>query len=433
MKILLSGILLAAVFLAVGCSAPNAYKQRANYQSYGYAGAIGENLPNSNIGYVLFAGDKEITPNLLKSHCLRRAAELSAAMGCDYFWIIKTDYYTGKAKEEKSRYMGKGEDAISKYERYLVWDEKVDSKCLRLDFLALRGPLARIDIKPHPPETYSVAQLLNSGSGAPDDGKSLLESVPVKCVICGQINQHPANPEHCDACGKYLFSTLICPFCAKETRPVRQGKNKCLHCAREFRFSSCTDCGMEHILKEFKPFKCSFCRVLSESGLESGKDNFKCPHCNKRMDWPSELNGEYACLNCRKTITIHVCPDCAAAHALDIPKPYTCWTCGNWVKFNSLKEEKLACPHCSESQSWPDGPVSVGLCLSTGKKVYLAHCLRCDKWLALDKPGDFFCRRCGAWTGIYWCGDCKEFQRGDPNNPSGKCPRCSKSMGSPKK
>ena len=425
--------LLVISVIWAGCSTPNSYKKRANYESYGYAGKIGEDLPNSNIGFVLFAGDQTITQNLLKSHCLRQAAELSSAKGYDYFRIIKTDYYTGKAKEEKSRYAGKGEDIHGKYVNYLVWEEKVDAKCLRLDFLALRGPLSRFDATPHPPETYSVFQVLSSGSGVPDDGKSLSESAPVKCAICGQINQQSANPEHCDACGKYMFSALICPFCAKETKPVRQGKNKCQHCAREFRFSSCTDCGMEHILKEFRPFRCSFCGALSESGVESGKDNFKCPHCNKRLDWPAELHGEYACPNCQKTITIHACPDCAAAHALNVPKPYTCWTCGTWVKFNTSEEEKPVCPHCPGIQAWPEGLVSVGLCLPTSKKVYLAHCLRCDKWLALDGTGDFFCRRCGIWTGIYWCGNCQEFQRGDPNNPPNKCPRCSKDIGTNKK
>jgi len=430
-KILFRLLIISALW--AGCAAPNAYRQRPGYEGYGYAGAIGEGLPNSNIGYALFSGDQKITPDLLKSHCLRQAAELAASKGYDYFRIIKTDYYTGKAREKKSRYAGKGEDAISKYERYWVWEEKVDAKCLRLDFLALRGPLDRPDEKSHPAETYSVARILASYYGSSYGGKSLKEPAPAECGLCGEINQRPANPEHCDACGKYLFSVLICPFCAKETRPVRQGRNKCLHCGLQFRFSACPDCGMEHVLKEFKPFKCSFCRALSEPGVESGKDNFRCPHCLKRMDWPSELNGEYACPNCQKTITIHACPDCAAAHALDAPKPYTCWTCGNWIKFNTREDEKPACPHCREIQAWPEGPVSVGLCLPTGKKVYLTHCLRCEKWLALDTPGDFFCRRCGAWTGIYRCGNCKKFQRGDPNDPPGKCPRCLKETGRDKK
>lgn len=433
MKILSAGVLLAVLFLAAGCSAPNAYKPRANYESYGYVGAIGQGIPNSNLGYALFAGNKEITPELLKSHCLRQAAELSAARGYDYFQITKTDYYTGKAREEKSRYAGRGEDSISKYERYWVWEEKVDARCLRLDFRALRGPLPRLDAKAHPPETYSVFQILRLGSGAPGGGNLSSESTLAKCARCGQINLQPANSEHCDACGKYLFSALICPFCAEEAGLVRQGKNKCLRCAREFRFSACSDCGMEHVLKEFKTFKCSFCGALSEPGVESGPDSFNCPRCRKRLDWPAELSGEYACAKCQKLITIHVCPDCGAAHALDIPKPYTCWVCGNWVKFNALEEEKPACPHCLAIQDWPEGPVSVGLCLSSGKKVYLAHCLRCEKWLALDGPGDFFCRRCGTWTGIYWCGNCKEFQRGDPNNPPDKCPRCLKDIGRNKK
>ena len=433
MRVLSAGILLSALFLAVGCSAPNAYKQRADYQSYGYAGKIGESLANSNLGYTVFAGDKTITESMLKNHCLRRAAELSRDKGYDYFQIIKTDYYTGKAKESKSRYAGRGEDAIGKYERYWVWDEKVDSQCLRLDFRALRGPLPVFDVKKHPPERYSVDQVLNFGYGLVDDGKSPPQSAPVKCAVCEQINQQPATPEHCDACGKYLFDSLICPFCAKETRPVRQGKNKCLHCGLQFRFSSCTACGMEHILRDFRPFKCSFCRELSEPGVESGKDNFLCPHCHKRMNWPAELNGQYACVNCQKIITIQTCPECSEPHALDVAKPYTCWLCGTWVKLNSPKEEIPACPHCQKIQSWLAGPAAVGMCLPTGKKVYLAHCLRCEKWLALDTPGDFFCSRCGTWTGIYWCDNCREFQRGDPNDRPDKCPRCSKNLGQQEK
>ncbi|MFH0887596.1 MAG: hypothetical protein V1871_00085 [Planctomycetota bacterium] len=430
-KILFLMLIISSVW--AGCSAPNAYKQKSGYVGYGYAGEIGDGLPNSNTGYALFSGDQKITQDMLKSHCLRHAAELASAKGYDYIRIIKADYYTGRAKEKKSRYINKGEDSLGKYENYWVWEETVDAKCLRLDFLALRGPLTRPDEKSRPPETYSVSQILRPYHGSAYNGKSLQEPAPVKCAVCGETNNQPGNPEHCDACGKYLFRTLICPFCDKETNPVRQGKNKCLHCAKEFRFSACSECGMEHILKEFRPFRCSFCGIISELGVESGKDNFRCPHCRKRMDWPQELHGEYACPSCKKAIIIHACPDCAAAHALDIHKPYTCWTCGNWIKFNTSKEKELACPHCQKIQTWPDGPVSVGLCLATGKKVYLAHCVRCDKWLALTGPGDFFCRRCGNWTGIYWCGNCKEFQRGDPNNPPGKCPRCSKEIGINKK
>lgn len=316
--------LLVLFSVAGGCAFnPNEY--RSMERGFGYDGKIPWKS-QINEGYVVFMGDTSIAPELLREHCLRRAAELAFAAGFDYIWVKGNYDQSGQGKEHFEQWMGNYTDAYGrKYARYRVGDKTVPTKGRLMEFLAYRGPV------PAAGDGYLRCRDILMKYHGSYGGRSFDDPAATACVRCGKPAREVTSPEQCAACGENLYNDILCPHCVH--RFAIKPENAviaCPSCAKKILVAYCRSCDGRNVLGGFRPFRCAFCGAFSETGVASGNKWFDCPRCRKSMGWPAGGAGNYTCPECRGGFVVDACDLCGALHALDQSKPFTCWECGNW-------------------------------------------------------------------------------------------------------
>lgn len=321
----IAGIWMALV--ATGCLNPNAYQEFD--RSYGYSGEFAEEWSQANQGYVTFVAGEDINRNLLRWHCYRRIAELCEDREFDYFRILKTNAYDTTTKEFETRFWGTSTDAYgNKYNRFKTHQNTVPAVKQHMVFQAFRGPIPTNQTDyPY----YPVAGVLQEYHRTKDSRNLDMTSPAVSCAMCKQTIDRISFPEHCPACGQFLLDNVHCPHCFEKAGPWTPGLQECDECSKLMRHAYCPHCGAGQTLRDCSPFVCTFCITLSESGVESGEAEFKCPHCSVLMGWPEELYGEYECAWCTEIFCVHQCERCGTPHALQGPMPFTCWGCSHWI------------------------------------------------------------------------------------------------------
>jgi len=410
----------AAQLLWACASDPNAYKKHDD--QFGYTGEFVAESVQANVGGVTFTGDKTISRQQLRNHCMRRIAELCIANGYDYYDVITAKNFSGTAHKPVTTWWGTTKDAYGNtYNRYRTHYEKIPTEGLAMAFDAYRGPKPSAKTRVRYDSAHTI---LNKYHGTRYKGRTLEDSGPLRCAACGETAEEIFAPEHCPSCGMNLFSTVLCPFCRETVGYTGEGPVTCPECSKVFCVACCPFCGGRHTLRNFLPFICAFCDQQTAPGILSGEEGFRCFHCDKFLGWPEELFGQYECAHCKGLFLVDRCPHCSAPHALLTALPYACQKCGAWVEYVSVSDDVLPCPHCGKVRDWPDAPSAVGLCTTTMKMAYLTHCRCCSAWLIQAEDRPFFCILCGSWTKVFRCPECRESVRGHPHDPPEECPGC---------
>ncbi len=324
-------LLTATVLVSVGsgCWNPNAYKAADEYR-FGYAGGFSDSAQKGNQGSAAFTGKKDIPPALLRAHCLHRAAEVCFGKGYDYFMPVSGSKWETTGLKQESRYAGSHTDAYGyKYNRYRVWKSKVPAVSKHISFLAFRGPIPQASGRER---YYSVRDILREHHGSMYAMRPLSDPGPATCAHCDKVARQLPAPERCPHCGDDLYATVICPHCSEPTTPDARGKVACTECGKPFRIALCTHCGGRHVLRNYRPFECSFCRRQVDTMPAPRREEFLCPHCAWKMQWPRELHGQYNCPGCARQFTIQRCPGCNSANATRTPTALHCSACGHRVR-----------------------------------------------------------------------------------------------------
>ena len=295
--------------VAAGCRGPNAYKGR-DANGFGYAGEFSRDAQKANAAFVTFVGDEHITDETLAKYCMRRAEKLCRKTDYDYFSVTDASFYPTTGLKEQRRYWGRTRDAHgNEYTRWKVWKEKVPARGRRMSFLAFRGPMP----------TGSAWRVHSARPGK--------RPPPVRCEQCGDAAHSVRAPERCPAGKHSLFRSVPCPYCDDPVMVRKPGRQVCGSCDRGFRVADCPHCGARHVLRDFRPFNCSLCRMAVDTEPKPGANEFPCPHCGATMVWPEELSGEHQCTGCRRVFFVKRCPKCRTPNAEQTATAFSC-SCG---------------------------------------------------------------------------------------------------------